>query len=218
MKCKNCNSVNSCRNGKSKTGLQRFICKDCNHSWQKIYIYQAYKIENNQIILLTKEGCGIRSTARILQISPKTILRRILKIAAAISRPCSIFKGEIYEVDELFTYIGNKDNRVCIAYSLNTQTREVIDFMVGKRNKINLMKITSTLLLADARQIITDKLNIYKKLIPKEIHSTKYRGINHIERQNLTLRTHLKRLSRKTICYSKSLTVLLAVVKIYFWG
>ena len=80
------------------------------------------------------------------------------------------------------------------------------------------MRITSTLLLSGANHIVADKLNIYKELIPKEIHSTKHRGINHIERQNLTLRTHLKRLNRRTICYSKSIAMLYAVVKIYFWG
>ncbi|MGV3609453.1 MAG: IS1 family transposase [Fluviicola sp.] len=58
------------------------------------------------------------------------------------------------------------------------------------------MKIISTLILSNSKQIVTDKLNIYKDLIPKEIHSTKNRGINHIEHQNLNLRTHLKRLNR----------------------
>jgi IS1 family transposase len=35
---------------------------------------------------------------------------------------------------------------------------------------------------------------------------------------NLLVRTHLKRLNRKTICFSRSLTVLMAVLRIYFWG
>ncbi|WP_291287929.1 IS1 family transposase, partial [Flavobacterium sp.] len=48
-------------------------------------------------------------------------------------------------------------------------------------------------------------------------HSVKRFGTNHIERKNLTLRTHLKRLNRRTICYSKSLVVLIVILKIYFW-
>jgi insertion element IS1 protein InsB len=94
----------------------------------------------------------------------------------------------------------------------------VIDIVVGRRNKTNLNKVISTLLLSDAAKITTDKLPIYKELIPAAKHSTKFRGINRIERMNLNLRTHLKRLNRKTICYSKSAAMLLAVVKIYFWG
>ena len=183
------------------------------------YTYNACKEEiNSQIIILTKEGCGIRSTARILNISPKTILRRIIKIAKYLCRPYSILKGKSYEVDEMFTYIKHKDNRICIAYSLEHESKNIIDFVVGRRNKANLRKVTDTLILSKASKITTDKLNIYKQIIPKELHSTKFRGINRIERNNLTLRTHLKRLNRKTICYSKSLAVLTAVVKIYFWG
>jgi insertion element IS1 protein InsB len=216
--CKRCNCLKVVKNGKSRNGEQRYLCRQCSYSFQIVFKYDSYLVKDYQITQLTKEGCGIRSTARILGISPSTVLRRILVIARNIERPYSILKGKIYEVDELFTYLGNKDNRICIAYSLNPQTGEVTDFVVGRRNKTNLTKIISTLLLTDAKQVATDKLNIYKELIPKEIHSTKNRGINHIERRNLTLRTHLKRLNRRTICYSKSIAMLYAVVKIYFWG
>jgi insertion element IS1 protein InsB len=81
-----------------------------------------------------------------------------------------------------------------------------------------LKVVIHTVLNSDAKKICTDKLVNYKYLIPKEIHHTKVNSTNHIERKNLTLRTHLKRLGRKTICYSKSMAVLTACVKIYFWG
>jgi insertion element IS1 protein InsB len=55
---------------------------------------------------------------------------------------------KLTKVDELFTYIGNKKNRVCIAYSLEPETGKVID-IVGRRNKINLKKVISTLVLAN---------------------------------------------------------------------
>ena len=72
MKYRNCGSENILKNGKSRSALQRFICKDCRRSWQKTYTYQSYKVENKEIVLLTREGCGIQSTGRILNISPKT--------------------------------------------------------------------------------------------------------------------------------------------------
>ncbi|MNU55780.1 IS1 transposase [compost metagenome] len=217
MECRKCKSQTIVKNGKSKLGIQRFYCKNCHHSFPEDYHYGSCRVSNEQIILLLKESCGIRGIGRILEISPNTVIRRILKIARTAKRSAPISLGQSYQVDELFTYVGNKNNRFCIAYSFNPENKEVIDLVVGRRNKTNLTKIISTLLLADAKRIVTDKLNIYEELIPKEIHSTKNRGINHIERQNLTLRTHLKRLNRRTICYSKSLAMLLAVVKIYCW-
>ena len=215
MNCHYCTDL-CIRKGK-QNNIQIYQCKSCFKYQRRNYKYQSKLIEDQQITQLVREGCGIRSIARILTISNSTVLRRILKIGRSIKRSNPISLGQIYQVDELFTYIGNKNHRVCIAYSLNLETGEVIDIIVGKRNKTNLQRVISTLILSDAKQITTDKLNIYKELIPKKIHSTKNRGINHIERQNLNLRTHLKRLNRRTICYSKSVAMLLAVVKIYFW-
>lgn len=48
---------------------------------QNKYKYSAYKASTNKhIIIFTKEGLGIRSTARILKISSTTLLKRIVSI------------------------------------------------------------------------------------------------------------------------------------------
>lgn len=56
------------------------------------------------------------------------------------------------------------------------------------------------------------------QLIPETIHQTGRNRTNKIERMNLTLRTHLKRLNRKTICFSKSEEMLNSSLSIYFWS
>lgn len=206
------------KNGKTKSGVQRFRCRSCGNTGQEEYSYNAYSIEmNNRIVVLIKEGVGIRGISRILNISPTTVLKRILFISESIQQPQVLF-GREYEVDELITYLGNKDSRICITYAIDRKTRDVVSFSVGLRNKRTLGMVVNTLLLSEAKEIRTDKLNLYLGLIPGEIHHIKQRGINHIEHKNLTLRTHLKRLNRRTICYSKSLLILTAIVKIYFWG
>jgi len=56
--------------GKTSHGKQRLICKSCRKTQVEEYKYNAYQPNlNRQIITLTKEGLGIRSTARVLQIS-----------------------------------------------------------------------------------------------------------------------------------------------------
>lgn len=215
MNCHHCHGT-CIKKGWSKT-TQKYQCKNCLKYQRLEYVYQSYRVSDQQIVILTKEGCGIKSTSRILNISPITVINRILKIGNTLMCRIPVLVDGIYEVDELFTYLGNKKNRICIVYSINHATKEVIDIAIGKRNKTNLCKVISTLLLSKAKKIVTDKLNLYTALIPHEFHSTKHRGINRIERMNLNLRTHLKRLNRKTICYSKSLVVLMAIVRIYFW-
>jgi len=62
---------------------------------------------NQQIILLTKEGLGIRCTAWVLRILVTTLLKRIISITERIVQP-PIAIGKSYEVDEMRTYIGKK--------------------------------------------------------------------------------------------------------------
>ena len=216
--CPSCYSSKIVKNGKTKTKKQQYFCKNCNKRFLDFYTYQAYRYGiNNDIIALTKEGAGIRSTARLLRISPTTILSRLITIAKKIVQP-SIPKGKIYLVDEMRTYVKRKDKLIWIVYALEKQTKNVVSFNIGRRTNQTLKKVITSLELSEAEKIITDKLKKYKFLINPEIHSTKFRGINHIERKNLTLRTHLKRLNRKTICFSKSMVILNAILRIYFWG
>ena len=217
-KCKGCNSNNIVKNGKTRNGKQRFLCKDCSTSFILDYSYNACnKHVNEQIILFTKEGLGIRSTARVLRISVTTLLKRIISIAANIQQP-SIAIGKSYEVDEMRTYIGKKSKLRWIVYALDIETKEVVSFNVGRRTNKTLKRVIQSLELSNAQKIYTDKLKNYRYLIEKKLHNTRIHCTNHIERHNLSIRTHLKRLNRKTISFSRSLVVLVAVLRIYFWG
>ena len=103
-----------------------------------------------------------------------------------------------------------------VAYALDRQ-RNVIDFVVGRRTIATLRQLTDGLLASGVKEIRTDRLTHYQRLIPKDRHHRSIYGINHIERKNLTLRTHVKRLSRRTICFSRKLAMLESCLRIYFW-
>ena len=201
-----------------KTGIaQRYRCKSCKKTQLHTYRKNAYSPGTNaNIVSHLVEGCGIRSIARLLHIAAGTVLCRIQKIADSIKKP-AISMEKTYEVDELKTYIKNKTKECWVIYAIDKQTRQVVDLKIGGRTKKNLKRVTDTLLLANCKQIFTDGLDIYRQIIPAALHKVKRYGTNHIERKNLTLRTHLKRLNRKTIAFSKSLLILEACLKIYFW-
>ncbi|WP_163396755.1 IS1 family transposase [Flavobacterium limi] len=218
MKIK-CNFYNGkcIKNGFQSNGNQCYKCCVCQKRQQIDYKYNAYKRNINQeIVLFTKEGLGIRSTARILKISTTTLLKRIISIARNITKPI-ISKGKMYEVDELCTYIRHKKNYIWLVYALEKNSKTLVRFNVGKRTNKTLNYVLETLKLSEAKKIFTDRLKNYRYLIDEKMHSIKRLGTNHIERKNLTLRTHLKRLNRRTICFSKSLVIFMAVLKIYFW-
>ena len=216
--CPYCRGAEIVKNGSTKTGKQQFLCKVCRKRFLDYYTYSAYeKTINSYIIQLTKEGLGIRSTARVLQISTTTLLKRIMAIARNLPKPV-IRKGQTYEVDELCTFIKQKTRRIWVVYALERERREVVSFSTGTRTNKTLNRVLTTLKLSEADKIYTDGLGHYKSLIESAVHRVSRYGTNHIERKNLSLRTHLKRLGRKTICFTRSLVVLEAILSIYFWA
>jgi transposase-like protein len=89
------------KHGKSSANKIRFKCKKCNRTQVDNYSYKAYNQDINlNIVKLTKEGVGIRSIARLLNISTTTLLSRVVLIAKNIKQPI-IPKNKSYEVDEI---------------------------------------------------------------------------------------------------------------------
>jgi IS1 family transposase/transposase-like protein len=183
--------------GKNTTGKQKYKCINCKRCSLKSYTYKACYPEISQFILShLKESCSVRGIARLANISTTTVVNRIKSLSRNIKPPLMRF-GRSYELDEMRTYVGNKDNIYWVIYAIDKLTKEIVLLRVGKRNKTTVKKVTDLLLLSNPKEIYTDKLGLYKTLIPSYIHKTKKGGINHIERKNLTLRTHIKRLSRR---------------------
>lgn len=169
------------------------------------------------VACLVCNSVGISGIARVLQIATTTVLRLIKRIADGIAKPPIPLHQKSFEIDELRTFIANKQNECWVAYVLCSNTKKVIDFIVGKRSKRTLQMVVNTAICSGVQKIKTDKLNIYQTLIPPQQHSCKAYNINYIERNNLNLRTHLKRLGRRTICFSRSMVMLTACLRIYFW-
>ena len=215
MECKYCKEK-SIKKG-FQTGIQKYYCKVCNKYFQEKYTYKTCTNEDDEMIVtLNNEGVGICGIARITGISKANVINKIKQIASKIKLTLPNEERQEYEMDELCTFIKNKENTYYIIYAINKVTKAVIDFWVGKRTKANINKVLESIKRLNPKRIFTDKLNIYAALIEKSIHVTTAHRINHIERFNLTLRTHLKRLTRRTICFSKNLVLLESCLQLYF--
>jgi IS1 family transposase len=218
MECKFCKEECQ-RAGRQRNGTQKLYCRSCKKYQQQEYKYAACDSKiDQQIATLVCESVSIRGIARILKIALATVIKKIKLIAAKVIKPPIPLNCKVLELDEVRTFIKKKENQYWVAYAICSETKKVIDFVIGRRTKRTLKMIVNTLLLSNAETIKTDKLNIYQSLIPEQIHQSAAYNINSIERNNLNLRTHLKRLSRKTICFSRSLLMLECCLKIYFWS
>lgn len=217
MNCKYCNE--KCVKKGKRSGKQRYRCSNCMK--YQLRTYKKTRIDDSKVDFLRKlnnEGVGISSISRLLNISKSSVQRVIKRLYNQIQQPVFNESNQSYEIDELRTYVGSKSNECWVIYAINKLNGVVIEMTVGRRTKENIRKVVNTVLSLNPKRIFTDGLVTYKGLIPQTIHRVFQYNTNKIERKNLTLRTHIKRLVRKTICYSKSTQMLDACLKIYLWA
>jgi insertion element IS1 protein InsB len=81
--CPSCSSTNIVKYGKSTEGKQRYKCRnlDCSHSTFILqYSYLGYLPEVKQRMSeMAINGSGIRDTARVLKVSPTTVIEELKK-------------------------------------------------------------------------------------------------------------------------------------------
>jgi IS1 family transposase/transposase-like protein len=206
------------KSGKYKT-TQRYQCKDCKRYQQDLYTkYRIPQEKYERVKDLSNEGNGISSISRLEHISKSSVLRIIIRISSKIKETICQETNQTYEIDELRTFCGDKANECWVIYAINKTTGKVVDFVVGRRTKTNIKQVIDSILALNPKSIYTDRLNIYPSLIPKSIHKVFQYCTNKIERHNLTLRTHVKRLNRKSICFTKSTGILYATLNLYWRG
>jgi IS1 family transposase len=169
------------------------------------------------LIEIYLEGCGIRSLGRIFNISPDTVINVIRKESAKVHKPQNFQVLSNYEMDQLNLFVGKKSNRIWLIYAIEKDSKQVVGFKIGSGSKLILYYVIKQILSFNPKRVYTDKLNIYPSLITDSIHRTTRFKTNTIERLNLTLRTQLKRLLRKSICFSRSIDMLKATLKLFFW-
>ena len=182
--CPHCTAPTLIKKGFTANQKQQFYCKTCTKRCIDFYTNNGYGKEiNAHIVMLIKEGMGIRSLARVLCISTTTLLKRIVFIAKGVQSP-PICSGQIYEVDEMRTFLRHKGKVIWIVYALDRVNKNVISFAVGSRTKKTLNQVIKTVLLSNPKRIYTDGLIHYKFLIHNTIHKVTRFGTNRIERKN----------------------------------
>ena len=95
---------------------------------------------------LHNDGNSLSGIGRLLHISVSSVQRVIIRLVGLISKPVIQEKGEEYEMDELCTFCGQKGDRVWLIYAINRKTKQVVDFMVGRRILENIRTIANSVL------------------------------------------------------------------------
>jgi insertion element IS1 protein InsB len=81
--CPHCQSAQVIKGGTTKAGKQRYRCQNadcCPYSFVLTPSYHGHLPEvKAQIIAMALHGRGIRDTARVLQVSPTTVINELKK-------------------------------------------------------------------------------------------------------------------------------------------
>lgn len=216
--CKYCNSTEVVRYG-TQSGHSRFRCKDCCRIFKTEYTYRAYEPGvKEQISDMAVNGSGVRDTARVLGIGKNTVISELKKnsteivyinpyigIQGSTPRPTYLFESPMdVQIDEQWSYVGNKGEQRWLWSAIDAATGRVLSFVFGRRTDEVCEKLLENLKAFNIRKYYTDDWGSYSALIPKDKHVIGKKYTQKIENRFLLLRTRVKRLARKTICFSKS--------------
>lgn len=126
------------------------------------------------------------------------------------------------EMDEMWSFYHDKSHQIWLWWAIDHATNTPLAFTFGTREHRNLDDLLALLKPFPIGTVYTDNNFAYQKRIPAEQLITGKKNTQKIERDHLTLRTRIKRLCRKTICFSKNEEIHKAVVgtfiNLYFWG
>ena len=107
----------------------------------------------------------------------------------------------------MWARINSKKQACWLWHAINHENGEVIAYVLGSREYEMLWQLWELLsdLNLEIEVVYSDNNFAYHEVIPWSILQIGKKNTQKIERKHLTFRTRLKRLARKTICFSKSI-------------
>jgi insertion element IS1 protein InsB len=113
--------------------------------------------------------------------------------------------AEEAEVDEMWVFVGKKNEPRWLWHAIDHHTGKVLAYVFGRRKDDVFLKRKALLEPFGITRYSTDYWGAYTRHLDAAEHQPGKRNTQQIERKHLTLRTRIKRLARKTICFSKSI-------------
>ena len=109
----------------------------------------------------------------------------------------------------MWSFVGSKQRPRWLWWVEDALTGEVVAFVFGRRSHTTFRRLLALLKAAHIRVSgwITDAWWAYFDCLDQNLRVESKALLQSLERKHLTLRTRLKRLTRRTICFSKSVVI-----------
>lgn len=209
--CPKCGSLEMVRNGRDYKGAQKYYCKACD-SYGTLTAQRGHVPEvRAQIKRAVLERVSLRGIERIFRISRRTVHRWlegwIAELPAIETTVAPVQADDVLELDELWSFVGQKAHQRWLWLALCRRTRQVVAHWVGDRTEIGALQLWRR--LPDDYvwcASYSDRWHPYAHVFDCKRHQMvgKAEGqTNHVERWFNTLRQRLARFTRKTLAFSK---------------
>jgi insertion element IS1 protein InsB len=109
------------------------------------------------------------------------------------------------EADEMWSYVQRKSQQRWLWHAIDHQTGEILAYVLSDHKDQAFLQLKALLEPFGISQYYTDDWGAYDRHLAPALHTVGKRNTQKIERKHLTLRTRIKRLTRKTICFSKTI-------------
>jgi insertion element IS1 protein InsB len=113
--------------------------------------------------------------------------------------------AEEAEVDEMWSFVKRKKAPRWLWHAIDHRSGKVLAYVFGRRQDEVFLKLKALLEPFGITKYYTDSWGAYTRHIEVDQHQPGKHNTQQIERKHLTLRTRIKRLTRMTICFSKSI-------------
>ena len=107
--------------------------------------------------------------------------------------------AEEAEVDEMWSFVRQKKEPRWLWHAIDHRSGKVLAYVFGRRQDEVFLKLKALLEPFGITKYYTDYWGAYTRHIEGEQHQPGKRNTQQIERKHLTLRTRIKRLTRKTL-------------------
>ena len=113
-------------------------------------------------------------------------------------------RGLSSELDEMWSYVCKKANPRWLWHAIDHHTGKVLAYVFGRRKDNVFLRLQQLLEPFGITKFYTDGWGAYERHIEAEKHQVGKENTQKIESKHINLRTRIKRLVRRTICFSKT--------------
>lgn len=107
----------------------------------------------------------------------------------------------------MWSFVGNKANQRWLWHAIERHSGKVLSYVFGRRKDDIFLQLKALLEPLGITRFYTDGWGAYERHLEASQHEISKKNTQKIENKHLNLRTRIKRLARKTICFSKSIVM-----------